>query len=51
MPEEVRLEPGEQKELQVRIAVPVESALGCYVGLLVVAGVDYLRALITIEVG
>jgi len=51
VPEEVRLEPGDQKELQVRIAVPVESALGCYVGLLVVAGVDYLRALITIEVG
>lgn len=51
VPGEVRLEPGEQKELQGRIAVPVESALGCYVGLLVVTGVDYLRALITIEVG
>ena len=34
-----------------RIVVPVESAVGCYVGLLVVTGVDYLRALITIEVG
>jgi hypothetical protein len=51
VPGEVRLEPGEQKEMQGRIAVPVESASGCYVGLLVVTGVDYLRALITIEVG
>lgn len=51
VPGEVRLDPGEQKELQGRITVPVESALGCYVGLLVVTGVDYLRALITIEVG
>jgi hypothetical protein len=51
VPGEIRLEPGEQKELQGRIAVPVESPSGCYVGLLVVTGVDYLRALITIEVG
>jgi hypothetical protein len=51
VPGEVRLEPGEQKEMQGRIAVPVESASGCYVGLLVVTGVNYLRALITIEVG
>ena len=51
VPGEVRLEPGEHRELQGRIAVPLETALGCYVGLLVVTGVDYLRALITIEVG
>jgi hypothetical protein len=51
VPEEVRLDPGQQHEMQGRIVVPVESALGCYVGLLVVTGVDYLRALITIEVG
>jgi hypothetical protein len=51
VPAEVRLDPGEQREMQGRIAVPVECALGCYGGLLVVTGVDYLRALITIEVG
>jgi hypothetical protein len=51
VPGEVRLEPGEQREVQGRIAVPDESAAGCYIGLLVVIGVDYLRALITIEVG
>jgi hypothetical protein len=51
VPAEIRLDPGEQREMQGRIAVPVESVLGCYVGLLVVTGVDYLRALITIEVG
>ena len=51
VPEEVRLDPGEQQEMHGRIVVPVESAVGCYVGLLVVTGVDYLRALITIEVG
>jgi len=37
--------------MQGRITVPVESASGCYVGILVITGVDYLRALITIEVG
>lgn len=51
LPGEICLEPGEQKELQVRIAIPIESAVGCYVGLLVVTGLDYLRALITIDVG
>ena len=51
VPGELRLEPGEQKEMQGRITVPVESAAGCYVGILVITGVDYLRALITIEVG
>ena len=51
VPGEVRLDPGEQKEVQGRITIPVESALGCYLGLWVVTGVDYLRALITIEVG
>lgn len=51
VPGEVRLDPGEQKAVQGRITIPVESALGCYLGLWVVTGVDYLRALITIEVG
>ncbi len=51
VPGDVRLEPGEQKEMQGRIAVPVETASGRYSGLLVVGGVDYLRALLTIQVG
>ena len=51
VPGEVSLDPGEQKEVQGRITVPAQSAPGCYVGLWVVTGVDYLRALITIEVG
>jgi hypothetical protein len=51
VPAEVRLDPGEKKEVQGRIAIPVDSASGCYVGLWVITGVDYLRALITIEVG
>lgn len=50
-PAELQLAPGEQKEVQGRITVPLESALGCYLGLWVVTGVEYLRALITVEVG
>jgi len=49
-PGDVRLDPGEQRELQGRIAVPAATAPGCYFGLLVVGGIDYLRALIEIEV-
>jgi hypothetical protein len=51
VPGEVRVDPGEQQEVQGRITVPVDTASGCYLGLWVVTGVDYLRALITIEVG
>jgi hypothetical protein len=50
-PGEVRLEPGAQQEMHGRIAVPVDTVADCYIGLLVVTGVDYLRALIAIEVG
>jgi hypothetical protein len=50
VPKEVRLEAGEQREMEIATTVPVETPTGCYVGLLVVSGVDYLRALITIEV-
>ncbi len=49
-PAEFRLEPQEQKELAIATTVPAEAVPGCYSGLLVVTGVDYLRALITIEV-
>jgi hypothetical protein len=50
VPGEVHLEPGEQKDVQGRITVPADSAPGSYLGLWVVTGVAYLRALITIEV-
>ena len=50
VPSEFTLEPQEQKDLAIATTVPVEAAPGCYSGLLVVRGLDYLRALITIEV-
>jgi hypothetical protein len=50
MPSEIALEPQEQKDLAISTTVPAEAAPGCYSGLLVVRGLDYLRALITIEV-
>jgi hypothetical protein len=49
-PAECRLEPQEQRDLTISTTVPLETAPGCYSGLLVVRGVDYLRALITIEI-
>lgn len=49
-PTECRLEPQEQRDLTISTTVPLEAAPGCYSGLLVVRGVDYLRALLTIEV-
>lgn len=50
-PSEIRLGPGEQRELEIAATVPLEALPGCYAGLLVVTGVEYLRALVTIEVG
>jgi hypothetical protein len=50
-PSEIRLGRGEQRELEISTTVPREALPGCYAGLLVVTGVEYLRALITIEVG
>jgi hypothetical protein len=47
---ECTLAPDAQRELTIRLVVPPETAAGSYTGLLVVAGVDYLRALITIDV-
>lgn len=49
-PSALTLEPQEQRELAIATTVPVDAAPGCYSGLLVVRGLDYLRALITIEV-
>jgi hypothetical protein len=49
-PAEIALEPQEQKDLSISATVPVDAAPGCYSGLLVVRGLDYLRALIAIEV-
>ena len=49
-PSEIALEPQEQKDLAISTTIPVEAAPGCYSGLLIVRGLDYLRALITIEV-
>ena len=49
-PSELKLEPQEKSDLTIATTVPVDAAPGCYSGLLVVRGLDYLRALITIEV-
>jgi hypothetical protein len=49
-PREVHLEPGASTDLQGHLVIPVGTPPGSYAGLVVVAGVDYLRALITIEV-
>jgi len=50
MPSEMALAPQEQKELVISATIPVDTAPGCYSGLLVARGLDYLRALVTIEV-
>jgi hypothetical protein len=50
MPAELSLEPGEQRDITIAVTVPPEATRGCYSGLLVVRGVDDLRALMTIEV-
>jgi hypothetical protein len=49
-PAQLQLDPGQQQELRVTITVPARCASGCYSGVMVVGGVDYLRALITVEV-
>ena len=49
-PSDISLEPQEQRDLAIATTVPLDAAPGCYSGLLVVRGLDYLRALITIEV-
>ena len=49
-PAELSLAPQEQADIAISTIVPAETAPGCYSGLLIVRGVDYLRALITIDV-
>jgi hypothetical protein len=49
-PSEITLQPKEERDLTIATTVPVDAGPGCYSGLLVVRGLDYLRALITIEV-
>jgi len=49
-PSMLTLEPQEQRDLTIATTVPGDAAPGCYSGLLVVRGIDYLRALITIEI-
>jgi hypothetical protein len=49
-PEHIELDPGAQCELQGRIAIPAGCQRGTYAGLLVIEGVSYLRALITVDV-
>jgi hypothetical protein len=49
-PSEVLLNPQEEQELTISATVPVDAAAGRYFGLLVIRGLDYLQALITIEV-
>jgi len=49
-PPDVQLEPNESRDIVIAATVPADAAPGCYSGLLVVTGVDYLRALITIDV-
>lgn len=49
-PSEFNLEPQQQRDMAIAMTVPAGTAPGCYSGLLVVSGVDYVRALITIDV-
>jgi hypothetical protein len=49
-PSELTLQPQEERDLTIATTVPADAGPGCYSGLLVVRGLDYLRALITIEV-
>jgi hypothetical protein len=49
-PSEFSLEPQEERDVAIATTVPADATPGCYSGLLVVRGVDYLRALITIDV-
>lgn len=50
LPKVIRLEPAAQIEVVGQFVVPANAAQGCFAGLLVVAGVDYLRAVISIDV-
>src|SRR5688572_26487812 len=49
-PREVQLEAGASTDLQGHLLIPVGTPPGSYAGLLVIGGIDYLRALITVDV-
>jgi hypothetical protein len=49
-PQQMTLEPGASQVLQMTVTVPALCPPGCYFGLLVVTGSDYVRALIAVEV-
>jgi hypothetical protein len=49
-PSDITLQPQDERDLTIATTVPADAGPGCYSGLLVVRGLDYLRALITIEV-
>jgi hypothetical protein len=49
-PTEFALEPGEQRDLSIRVVVPAGAVAGSYSGLLMVRHMEYLRAVITISV-
>lgn len=50
VPKVVRLEPAAEMDVVGQVVIPSDCAPGCFAGLLVVSGVDYLRAVITIQV-
>ena len=50
VPKVVRLEPSAQVDVVGQFVIPSDCAPGCFAGLLVVSGIDCLRAIITIEV-
>jgi hypothetical protein len=50
VPKNVRLEPSAQVDVVGHVVIPSDCTPGRFAGLLVVSGVDYLRAVVTIEV-
>ena len=50
-PASIDLEPQAQSDVTVSVIVPADAIAGCYSGVLVVRGVNYLRALLTVDVG
>jgi hypothetical protein len=50
VPTEISLAPGEQRPIEISVAVPPEVGPGCYSGMLVMTGVSYLSAMIAIEI-
>jgi hypothetical protein len=49
-PSTLALQPQERKELVISLAVPADALPGRHSGLIVMQGLDYLRAIVTLEV-